>query len=89
MAVSHGLHVKSLNLYSLFFCTILRYVHDTMAMRISSSLARAALRAPRAQYTAIRHSSSAAASIKESSLPQELKDSIAVCIFPTCKPIGS
>jgi hypothetical protein len=84
---SHGsqswsLRVKTLNLFFLFFCTILRYVHDTMAMRISSSLARAALRAPRAQYTAIRHVSSAAASIKESSLPQELKDSIAVCIVP-------
>jgi hypothetical protein len=83
-----SLCVKSLNLFFPFFCTFLQYVHDAMAMRISSSLVRAALRAPRTQYTAIRHASSAAASIKESSLPQEVKDSIAVCIIPSGNLIG-
>lgn len=52
-----------------------------MALRMSSSRVSLALRAPRAQYLSTRFASAAAAAVKGSSLPQDLKNSIVVSTY--------
>lgn len=56
----------------------MRYPADTMAFRIASRHVCASLRAPRVYGVSTRFASSAAAAVQGSSLPQDVKDSIAV-----------
>jgi acetylornithine aminotransferase len=59
-----------------------------MAFRIVSKRVCASLRAPRVNCVSTRFASSAAAAVQGSSLPQELKDSIAVWI-PRFRLLGA